>query len=345
MNQSNNTQDETYCKFHEPDSSTERWIKFIALLVFIGIGFIGNVFVIILAVKFTVKRSLHFLIINVAVADILFDLANLFFEVTAFFRYDLYNRVNVALAETFCKTSVYIYRVFLSESLLTLLIISIERYRVTSQTVRISRPFSRKRGLVIIACSWIIALVTNLYLPIFRNVVKRNSAYVCITKLERTPAIVFYLISMNSKLFFCLAMVVVCILTLRKLSKVSAIESSISYYQRLKRKKRIRGAVNMVLYSLLLSSSWFIPTYTLAILMNFTRLFATYCIDWRTIQFLAFEFFPILNICLNPCIYCACLTDFRKAARRLLCCDNRISVSRENTIETVTAHRLESTRM
>ncbi|KXJ28683.1 hypothetical protein AC249_AIPGENE19422 [Exaiptasia diaphana] len=64
----------TYCKFREPDTDAEKIAKQTAFVLLIVLGISFNIFVIILAAKFTVRKNLHHLIINMAVSDALYYL-------------------------------------------------------------------------------------------------------------------------------------------------------------------------------------------------------------------------------------------------------------------------------
>jgi len=68
MNYSNSTWE--YCKYFVPDSDTTRTVKVIASTLLSACGIFGNIFVIVLATKYTVRKNLHHLIINMAVSDI-----------------------------------------------------------------------------------------------------------------------------------------------------------------------------------------------------------------------------------------------------------------------------------
>ncbi|KXJ08028.1 hypothetical protein AC249_AIPGENE28355 [Exaiptasia diaphana] len=61
-----------YCKYWGPDTQLEFYAKRIAVILLMTLGLAGNIFVIVLAMKYTVRKNLHHLIINMAVSDSLF---------------------------------------------------------------------------------------------------------------------------------------------------------------------------------------------------------------------------------------------------------------------------------
>ena len=58
----------------------------IVLLMFGGLGAASNIFVIVLTVNFTAKKNLHYLIVNMAVADTLVVFVKTCFGVIRWFR-------------------------------------------------------------------------------------------------------------------------------------------------------------------------------------------------------------------------------------------------------------------
>ena len=73
-NNATNNSSGYYCKYGEPDTQLEFYTKRIVVILLMTLGLAGNIFVIILAMKYTVRKNLHHLIINMAVSDSLFIL-------------------------------------------------------------------------------------------------------------------------------------------------------------------------------------------------------------------------------------------------------------------------------
>ncbi|KAK3737049.1 hypothetical protein QZH41_005343 [Actinostola sp. cb2023] len=68
-------------------------LKVMAILLVGGFGVLNNIFVIVLAVKYTVWKNLHYLIINMAVADSFVVLMKLLLGVLSLFRYNIWDHI------------------------------------------------------------------------------------------------------------------------------------------------------------------------------------------------------------------------------------------------------------
>ena len=261
MNESNHTNDNSnYCEYYETKSDVEKTGQFLTLLILGGFGIFGNIFVIVLAVKYTVTKSLHFLIINMAVADALFVIINLFrYVIENVLEYSIWNDIDQNIAQILCKTLSFSLYVFAMESLVTLLIISIERYKITRQFVQISQTLSGKRRAAVVSGCWLISVVLNLHLLISTHIDKYNSETTCVYIQHQNQLRIVVIVECNILLVCYISIVVLSILTLRKISRPQAIEDSLSEVQRQQRRKRIRSAVKVVLYSCLLFCGCYLP--------------------------------------------------------------------------------------
>ncbi|KXJ06544.1 hypothetical protein AC249_AIPGENE1389 [Exaiptasia diaphana] len=81
-NNATNNSSGYYCKYDEPDTELEDNAKRIAVILLVTLGLAGNIFVIVLALKYTVRKNLHHLIINMAVSDTLMILMNLIIKIS-----------------------------------------------------------------------------------------------------------------------------------------------------------------------------------------------------------------------------------------------------------------------
>jgi len=131
MNNSNNTfdYDSKYCKYWGPESDLEMNATFFAIMFLCIVGVISNIFIIVLAAKYTVRKNLHHLVINMAVSDVIFLIlsANRTLQ---------NNNYNVMLfvpggvcGDIICKLDSFLYLVAYQVSTMSLLVISIERFR------------------------------------------------------------------------------------------------------------------------------------------------------------------------------------------------------------------------
>lgn len=159
MNTSNVTQVINYCKYWNLKTDVGVAAKTASLLVLGIFAMLCNVFIIVLATKYTVRRNLHFLIINMAVSDT-------FVLITPF----LYTAQNLLvfnltqfLGNCGWMTFFFLDNTSRNVSLFTLVIISIERYRIIRQrVVQLSRPYLVKQRLCLICCIWCLSAVLNM---------------------------------------------------------------------------------------------------------------------------------------------------------------------------------------
>lgn len=323
MNESNATEANDYCKYNEPYSSVERAFQMAALTFFGGLGFFGNIFVILLAAKYTVRRNLHFLIINMAVSDI-FVIITIILYASGIIGYKIWND-NIA-ANFRCKAVVFLGSTFEGITLVTLVIIAIERFRITRRrAVQISRPHSIKQRLCLLALSWLVSAAVHCYEAILRRSNDQGECFVeAGTQFVHS---LLTLIRLILSILFFVVLFVLSIFTLRRLSSTQAIENNISEVQRKQRRQRIGSAVRMVLFSLLLYCFCYMPFFICQVFFAvgfvfppaFKLLNLDGCIDWNSLYYITAFFLPVINSSLSPCVYFVCLSDFRQAANRLLC--------------------------
>lgn len=248
MNVSNATQ--VYCECKKNHSDVERAVQLAALSTVGGFGLFGNIFTIVVAAKYTVRRNLHFLIINMAISDTLVIVMHLLDALISIMKYKLHDNITAVL---YCKLVSIMNVVSHVVSLITLVIISIERYNITrKRVVQLSQPYSTKRRVGLLACSWVIPIILSLYEGTKSS---SNGNGEC-QNLEDIPYSMWVWVCIRTivKIALFLLLLILSLFTLRMLSRPQAIEESLSEEQRKRRRERIGSAVKMVLYSLLLFS-------------------------------------------------------------------------------------------
>ncbi|KXJ11719.1 hypothetical protein AC249_AIPGENE12641 [Exaiptasia diaphana] len=117
-NATNNSSRYQYCKYSEPDTQLEYNAKRIAVILLMTLGLAGNIFVIVLAVKYTVRKNLHHLIINMAVSDSLFILMVLTEDIGWLSNSNLsLTYPDGILGDILCKTKLFLHHVSFRVSL------------------------------------------------------------------------------------------------------------------------------------------------------------------------------------------------------------------------------------
>lgn len=319
----NNSSD---CKYHQPDTSMTTAFK-VTVFVLVGVlGIFGNVFAILLATKYTVRKNLHHLIVNMAVSDTLFIVMMSFF-VTQHLSKETFSLYPGGLfGSILCKSSFFLVHVSCPVSFVTLLIISIERFRITRMIVNRARPYTLyQRGAVLIS-SWLIPMILFGFVLHYANLSVRLSSNVHVCRISPSKyALLWFFINQNLTVILFIVIFVLSILTIRKLSETRSFQANFNEAQQKLRVKRIRSAVNMVLFSLLVSCSCWLPYFIysflfyLEVVTGKKTLGTSLCIDWSSLHFIIVYFLPIINSSISPAIYIVFLSDFRDASKKFLC--------------------------
>ena len=134
------------------------------------------------------------------------------------------------------------------------------------------------------------------------------------------------------------------LISLKRLQKPQEIVIHLTEEQARVRMKNTSRAVKMVLFSLLLYTTYYpVAFYRFVYIVIFSRdrkQRDNVCLDWETLTYVT-RFLPLVNSCLSPFVYLAFLTDYQKGAKKMLC---GCSTGRQNKVEdkpTQITHELE----
>lgn len=318
-----NISSSAYCKYNEPDTELKKVAKHTALLLAVALGISFNVFAVILAAKCTVRKSLYHLIINMAVSDALFLLTMVLLWLP---HYGLNIYPSGIAGVIICKATYLMQLTSCRVSLVTLLVISIERLGATRCRIQ-SRPYTLKRRAVSIGACWLIpmtvaACYTQKATPskgwcgVWRRSLQANLFTSLVWLFQSVVAIIL-----------CGVIFFLSILIIRRLTKTQRIHNHLSEEQQSRRAIRKQAAVRMVLASVLLYTCCWLPysvltvIYMVSIINPSAQVIkSSICsIDWNSFAFIAWNFLPVINSCLSPCIYFVFLSDFQAAIKKILC--------------------------
>ena len=268
MNVSNITRDSSFCKYDVPDTDIVRTAKVMAILLVGGFGIFGNVFIIFLAVKYIVRKNIHYLIINMAVSDVLVVLVFSINILMDLFGYNLWDHIHGTVANILCKMDPFLMFTSMLVTLVTLLIISIERFRVTRLTVHRIRPYTLTQRVAVISCSWLIPMGLCAYVLYNLEHCETGNRQYCVYTDFTNSCIGYTFFYFCYFVLFC-AILFLSILTSVRLRKSQAIQANLPDVQRQARAKRTANAVRMVLCSLLLYSCCYLPFILLMVSFMF----------------------------------------------------------------------------
>lgn len=331
-------------KFRQRDSELEYTSKRIAFVLCSVLGSIGNIFAIVIAIKCAVRKTLHHLIINMALSDLLFlllsplkrlqwlaDNRNIYPGGTS----------GVAIYKTIIFFRLVSYRI----SFITLLAISIQRFISTRNTMQIIRPCTLKQRVVIILICWLIPMPVS---GCISYVKKSCGVSVSSDSWNKTCSLLWSIFDILT-VILCFAILILSILTIKRLSQPQEIEAHLNEQQRIRRARRTRAAVRMVLFSVLLYACCWLPNFVYNSLVSFELVMESSVdivdlsgINSGAFLFITWNFLPVINACFSPVIYIIFLPDFRETAKRFLC--KLVASCRKHPIEPAANPQTNSTR-
>lgn len=322
----NTTSNQTYfCKYWmKRETELIRTTKIMSVIVVGGFALFGNIVIILLSAKYTLRKNINYMIINMAASDMLVVIMYSSLKIRENINMASYPSLDVTddvAATILCKITKFLEMSAKLVTLINLLILSVERFRAT-RTVGVPRmnPRTRKKYFCLLATSWLIPMALSAYnLYFWRSLyVKVWNASLCFTIGNLLP---WYTLVTAMFVLILITIAVLSILTLRSLSTSRAIVADLCDAHKKLRNRRMASATRMVLCSLLLYSCCYIPSFSLDVFIILHHYRITYltrtCIDWKNLVFVT-DFLLIVNSCFSPFVYIIFLKDFREAAKWLL---------------------------
>lgn len=133
----------------------------VCLSIIIAVSFLGNLLV---CVAFKVNKNLrivsNFFILSLAISDLITTIFVMPFDVDIIVKLGAWNH-----GDTMCKFFTTVYLISAPASILNLLAVSIDRFRLISDPFAYERTTTPSRALVVVACVWVYATIMAL-LPV-----------------------------------------------------------------------------------------------------------------------------------------------------------------------------------
>ena len=149
-----------------------------------------------------------------------------------------------------CAVARFLLDVSYKVSLISLLVISIERFRATRRTLTRSRPYTFRRRIMAICVSWLIPLPFAAYFLYEDHHGWRDEDFQHFFSTDNILHVIL-----------CFVIFVLCVLTIRRLSRPQAIQSHLNQQQQNVRRRQTQAAVRMVLVSVLLYTCCWLPIF------------------------------------------------------------------------------------
>ncbi|EDO44004.1 predicted protein [Nematostella vectensis] len=287
---------------------------FVAVIV---LGIALNLTVILLVVfKKVPKKNTIVFIVNMAVAD----MSSLLLEPT----YSINSIISPSsrwfgldfVSSALCKAYIVLLNSVTWVSLITLLIISLERLKEVSSVVQLN-TLSRRSLALLIAMSWALSFGLHTIFLAKCDAEQIDGSFDCVCLQEMDISIIF-LVSNGLYFTLVIAIVVINLVIIRRLvHSQAAIDLPAAQQER--RVKKFRSAVRMVLGSLLAYTTCVTPLYIFLSIYHVEFLFKK-TLDYNPSEVAVYLFLLLfhVNCVLGPIMYFVFLDDFRHALRSLL---------------------------
>jgi len=241
-----------------------------------------------------------------------------------------------------CKVLAIISKTSYRVSLVTLLVISIKRFRATRRTLKRPRPYTVKQRVAVLGICWLIPMIPAGY-GCYET--KYNEETKVCGIFQEEKLLTYFILSFSTMTSVICIILTLSAITVRRLSKPQLTRARLNQEQKSMRRKRTRSAVSMVLFSALLyTCCWFPVSLTVfyVFLENyFPKVFSPdYCIDWISLLYITADVLPSANACLSPFIYLIFLPDFKEAAKRVLCCC-KTTINQRDAREEIPLHHIQ----
>lgn len=337
-NLSSNSSAYEYCIYFYPDTDLMRYTKLTALALLVVSGTFLNGFVIILAAKYTPRKNIHYLIINMTVSDALFLLSRFSYYAIWQFNYKWKVVSSGFFGDILCKSTKLFHHCTPNVSLITLLVINIERFRALGKLQR-CRPYTVRKRVAVIGICWLLPMPSAVF---YSYLIKMSSSWHCGFSSGDVDNTFGFFVDFDNALPFvlCCVIFVFGILIIVRLSKSQPVILHLNKEQQKNRKLRTKAAVHMVLASLLLFACCWFPYRIYRVLRTINSLIPSVelidyraCWDYRSFTFIVEDFLPLVNSSFSLCVYIIFLPDFREAAKNVLCTCRREEPLRRNSFE------------
>jgi len=212
------------------------------------------------------RKNLHHLIINMGVSDALFLVSALWNRISLKYHIESLYPAGV-WGDIICKITGFIPEISYKVSLVTLLVISIERFRATRRTLQRSRQYTLRKRVAVLSIFWLIPMAIDarwLHVYYFE---RQNCFFLYLEYYMIIGAVAFLIITI-----VIITILALSIIAVRRLSRPQAIVAHMNVEQQRNRRRRTMAAVSMVLASVVLYSCCWFP-YSFLVNLHYRCIF------------------------------------------------------------------------
>ena len=308
-------------------------ISFITIL-----AIVGNILVTVaVLMKATLRTSTNYFIVNMAVSDLLSALTN----------WPLYategmlsgrSMIEGSMATFVCKLGMYSRAISQAVSVLSLVLIVIERFVVIVHPFHATMLTTRLRA-VLLLFTWLFPLSFGFPYVWFGKIVHEGPQTFCRFSWNRLELFVFY--AVGFLIFYCVPLIVIIVLysrIMKSLTRVRPVDET--YQQNISARNRQQNKIVMKVF-ISIVTAFFLCWTPLCVYLVLRMVFPSFFVkDIRKLKLyigLFFYVFPSLSTAVNPVILFVSSSRFSNALReifgclkcKLSCFSGRVSPQRE----------------
>ena len=297
----------------------EKLVQTVASGLILVVSLVGNSLIVIIVFKTpTLRKPMNFMIVNMAISDLLFTIF-LFPLSLVEMQADSW-LIGDSLLQTLCKTSFFLLIVSATVSIQSLILITVYRFGAVVLPIR-SPLISKSYGPFFIIATWIVAIAANsAYLFSLKVVVNEHLGGMVMCTIQKSSAN-NYLLS-NFIAFFYIPFVLLTVLYAIILIKLKqhAHPGEPSANAEKQRSRKNRNVLKMAIVIVFAFFLCWIPFITNRTISHF----APNSSIWYSCNFLLYDnftyFMAVTNCAINPMICLIFSSNYRQGLKRLFSC-------------------------
>ena len=298
----------------------EKLVQTVASGLILVVSLVGNSLIVIIVFKTpTLRKPMNFMIVNMAISDMLFPI--ILFPLNLVEMQANFWLIGDSLHQILCKISSFLLIVSATVSIQSLILITVYRFGAVVMPIRGSPLISKSYGPFFIIATWIVAIAANsAYLFSFKVVINEHPGGKVMCTIQKSSAN-NYLLS-NFIAFFYIPFVLLTILYAIILIKLKqhAHPGEPSANAEKQRSRKNRNVLKMAIFIVFAFFLCWIPFIT-----NQTTLhFAPNSSIWYSCNFLLYDnftyFMAVTNCAINPMICLIFSSNYRQGLKRLFSC-------------------------
>ena len=287
---------------------------FVALLVVALVSVTGNVLLIITFLKtLNLRISTNYYITSMAISDLLSVATNM-----ALFTKSSHSIFQHSLSSFDCKFKIYSSYVSYSVSIISLVLITVDRFVATVFPMKVA-IITRKIRAVFILLTWVLSM--GIIYPLFhfsRTATKALRPYLCQTdmNINRVPRTIYFMVGFV--LLYCVPLVIISILSYRIIKSSRRANPVIEGNRHVRSRRRERNE-RLLKTVLSINVSFFIcwtAYFSVSCLLLFLK--SVKGDSFEMFFMVVYYFIPFVSTTVNPVVLFTFSTNYRQALKNCL---------------------------